>query len=106
MSRPVFEILTWKSSLNVSDETMISTMSRFSEVVKQLSGFLYQSLYKNADNKWVCIYFWETEADAHASNKAVANTPELSELMCLIEENSISMEVLSSLQNNGVIRFT
>ena len=84
---------------------MINAMTRFSEITKRLPGFLYQSIYKNANGKWVCIYFWETEADAHASNEAVANTTEFGDLIKLINENSLTVEVLPSLQSSGKIHF-
>ena len=105
MQTPIFEMLTWQAAPHIDDNDMISAMARFSGVVKTLPGFLYQSLYKKADHKWVCIYFWETEQEAHASNEAVAGTPEFSHLMSLIKENSLTMEVFSALQSSGVIRF-
>lgn len=106
MIPPVFEILTWKSALNVDDEQMVSAMTNFGEVIKKLTGFLYQSLHKDADGTWICIYFWETEDDVHASNEAVAHSPEFGELMRLILEGSVSMEVLPSVQSSGIISFS
>jgi len=101
MQAPVFEILTWRSALNVKDSDIIGAMTRFSGVVERLSGFLHQSLYKNQDQQWVCIYFWKTQEEAHASNEAVAHTREFSELMSLIEKESVTMEVLLPSQHSG-----
>ncbi|QEQ96327.1 hypothetical protein [Neptunomonas concharum] len=103
MQPPIFEILTWKSAPNVTEKNMIDSMSRFGNLVSTLPGFLHQSLYKRRDETWVCVYFWETEQQAHDSNDLVAGTPEFSELISLIEEGSITMEVLTALQERGII---
>ncbi|MGH1487481.1 MAG: hypothetical protein ACRBCI_14800 [Cellvibrionaceae bacterium] len=105
MQAPIFEILTWRSATSVADDEMINTMAQFGEVVKGLPGFIHQSLYKNADDQWVCIYFWQREEDAHGSNQAVANLPIFGELMSLIKKDSITMEVLSALQSNSGVSF-
>ncbi|MGH1440427.1 MAG: hypothetical protein ACRBBR_09975 [Cellvibrionaceae bacterium] len=105
MQSPVFEMLTWRSAINVKDSEMIRVMTHFSEVVEKLPGFLYQSLYKNAASQWVCIYFWSTEKEAYASNELVANTVEFAELMALIEKESVTMEVFSAMQSTGHISF-
>ncbi len=103
MQTPVFEILTWTTTDTTKDQDMVDSMAAFSERVKTLPGFLHQSLYKNANAQWVCIYFWKSEAEAHASNAAVANMKEFNELMRLIKKESITMEVLTSLQSCGVL---
>lgn len=94
-----FEILTWRSAANVTDQAMIQAMQAFSEDVQQLPGFLQQSLYKNAANDWVCIYYWQTEQQAHESNAAVADKNRFLQLMALIEPDSVTMEVMSPLQS-------
>ena len=104
MQTPVFELLTWRSTTDTNDDDMLGAMSRFSTIVKTLPGFLYQSLYKKADDEWVCIYFWETEQEAYASNEAVANTQEFGELMKLIDKDSVTMVVLPCLQQCGSIQ--
>lgn len=95
MSQPVLEILTWESTAKATDEAMISAMMTFDKDVKVLPGFLQQTLYKNAANQWVCIYYWETEQQAHDSNAAVADKPSFQHLMTLIKPNSVTMEVLT-----------
>ena len=105
MQTPIFEILTWRSHENVSDQTMIETMNEFSQVVEGLPGFLHQSLYKSAGQEWLCIYYWQTEQDAHASNELVTNEPSFHALMSLIEEGSVTMEVLPALQASGQFDF-
>ncbi|HBR95774.1 MAG TPA: hypothetical protein DD979_00135 [Gammaproteobacteria bacterium] len=97
---PVFEILTWRALPSVADDDMVDAMAGFSEAVKTLPGFIHQSLYKNAQGQWVCIYFWQTEAEAHASNTAVAGLKVFENLMRLIEAGSVTMEVLSALQSS------
>ncbi|MGH1543302.1 MAG: hypothetical protein ACRBHB_23020 [Arenicella sp.] len=105
MKPPVFEILTWKALKNTSDEAMLAAMSEFSDKVKELPGFRQQSLYKNADNIWICIYYWHTEQQAHDSNAAVADEPSFQRLMSLIEATSITMEVLTPLQSSRRLQF-
>jgi hypothetical protein len=67
---------------------------------------LQQTLYKNGTNDWVCIYYWESEQQAHDSNAAVAETPSFQNIMALIAVNSITMEVMSSRQGCGRPLFT
>lgn len=97
-----FEILTWRSAEKATDQEMIEAMQVFSEDVQQLPGFLQQSLYKNAANEWVCIYYWQTEQQAHDSNAAVADKASFSALMALIEADSVTMEVMTALQTSSV----
>jgi len=105
MQVPIFEILTWQSATGVTDNKMINTMNQFSKVVAKLPGFLYQSLYKNSEGQWICIYFWETEQEAHASNGIVAETKAFDDLMSIIQKDSVTIEVLSSLQDSGIVEF-
>jgi hypothetical protein len=105
MENNVFEILTWRSAENVSNESMINSLNRFSESVGKLPGFLYQSLYQKESGAWVCIYFWESEEQAHQSNELVSEWPVFKELMSLIEQDSITMEVLSPVQSQGNLSF-
>ena len=102
---PVFEILTWRSAAAVDDSDMIDAMTNFGDVVKDLPGFIHQSLYKNAAEQWVCIYFWETEEEAHASNDAVADLDVFQALMKLIQPDSVTMEVLPPLQSSHSLGF-
>ena len=105
MKTPIFEILTWRSKESVTDQAMIDAMNEFSNVVEKLSGFLHQALYKNSPQEWLCIYYWKTEESAHASNEAVANEPSFHALMSLIDEGSVTMKVLPSMQDRGELSF-
>ena len=105
MQKAVFEILTWESKEQSSDADMLHAMQQLSQLVKDLPGFLHQSLYKNAAAQWVCIYFWESEQAAHASNHAVAEEPIFHQLMSLIKAETVTMEVMSVLQHEGSLRF-
>ncbi|MGH1427783.1 MAG: hypothetical protein ACRBEE_07575 [Arenicella sp.] len=105
MKTPIFEILTWRSKPNVSDITMANVMNEFGQTVEKLPGFLHQALYKNAPQEWLCIYYWQTEQNAHDSNDAVANEPSFHALMSLIEEGSVTMNVLPALQSQGQLGF-
>ena len=98
MQPAVFEILTWRSREGVKNKTMINAMHDFSHDVKQLPGFVQQSLYQNSSSEWVCIYYWETEQQAKDSNAAVAGTASFLALMELISAESVTMEVMTPLQ--------
>jgi hypothetical protein len=101
MHKPVFEILSWKSAMKVSDNEMIESTRLFINQASRLPGFLHQSLYKEAQGKWLCVYFWENEDHAHQSNELVQNFSTFKNLISLIEEDSISIQVLTPVQSFG-----
>ena len=101
----VFEILTWKSKSGVSDEEMVRVVEGMVEDLKNLPGFLNQTLYKEEDGTWVDIYYWKTEKDAHNSNEAMANKESLKELMSIIEADTVTLKVLNPMQSSGIMRF-
>lgn len=98
---PVFEVVKWRSTSGISDEVMISAVNAMVIDLKSLKGFLHQSLYKNTNNEWVDIYYWQTEEDAHASNTSMADKTSFKNLIALIEPNSVSIEILHQLQSSG-----
>jgi heme-degrading monooxygenase HmoA len=104
-SKPVSEIVKWKSKPGVSDEAMIAAVNAMMADLESLNGFLHQSLYKNSDNEWIDIYYWKTEHDAHASNTEMADKESFKNLIVLIEPDSISIEVMHELQASGQILF-
>jgi len=85
----------------MSDQAMIDAVNVMVVDLKSLKGFLHQSLYKNSNQEWVDIYYWETEEDAHASNTSMADKVSFKNLIALIEPNSVSIEVLHQLQSSG-----
>ena len=101
----VFEILTWKSKLGVSDEEMIRAVDGMVEDLKKLTGFLNQTLYKEEDGTWVDVYYWKTEKDAHDSNDVMADKESLKKLMSVIEADTVTIKVLSQKQSSGAIQF-
>jgi len=105
MNNPVYEIVKWKSKPNISDQSMINAVNIMLTDLKSLKGFLHQSLYKNSNDEWVDIYYWETEEDAHASNSSMADKPSFKALIELIEADSVSIEVLHQLQSSGRLTF-
>jgi len=96
----IVEVLTWKSKFGVTDEEMISAVNAMAPDLEKLQGFINQSLYKTSENKWVDIYYWETEKDAHDSNASMDGKETLKALIDLIEPNSISIEVMPQLQSS------
>lgn len=97
----VYEIVKWKSKSNVKDQDMIDAVNNMVTDLKSLKGFLHQSLYKNSNEEWVDIYYWETEEDAHASNESMATKNSFDNLIKLIEPNTVSVEILHPLQSSG-----
>jgi len=94
----ILEILTWNSAAGVDDSSMINAMKQLSEDTSILQGYIKQDLYKDSNEKWVCVYYWETAQNAYDSNESVADKPSFQFLMSLIKENSVTMEVMTSLQ--------
>ena len=101
----IFEILTWKSKVGVSDEKMIDAVNFMVIDLKELKGFLNQTLYKDDDGTWVDIYYWETEKDAHDSNESMADKDSFKNLISMIEPDSVSIKVMNPLQSSGDICF-
>ena len=89
MGSPVYEIVKWKSKSNISNQTMIDAVNAMVVDLKTLEGFLHQSLYRNSDEEWVDIYYWETEENAHASNTSMADKASFKALIELIEPDSV-----------------
>ncbi|MEE9494698.1 MAG: hypothetical protein V3W04_15165 [Gammaproteobacteria bacterium] len=101
----VFEILTWKSKAGVSDDEMINAVDSMVGDLKNLNGFLNQTLYKDSDGTWIDIYYWKTEKDAHDSNEGMADKASFKELMSVIEPDTVTMKVVSPKQASGEIQF-
>ena len=101
----VFEVLTWKSKSGVSDEEMIQAVDGMVKDLRELTGFLNQTLYKEEDGTWIDVYYWETEKDAHDSNGAMANKESLKKLMSIIEADTVTIKVLNQKQSSGAMQF-
>lgn len=101
----ILEILTWKSKAGVSDEEMIKTVDSITSDLKNLNGFLNQTLYKDSDGTWIDIYYWNTEKDAHDSNEEMAGKESFKKIMSIIKPNTVTIKVLSSKQSSGEIQF-
>ena len=101
----VLEILTWKSMVGISDEYMIRAVYSMVIDLRELKGFLKQTLYKEEDGTWIDVYYWQTEEDAHASNDSMADKESLKTLMSIIEPNTVTMKVVSPKQASGGIEF-
>ena len=97
----VTEILTWQAKPEVSDQDMINAVEGILPDLKILPGFIFQNLSKDSQGRWVEVYFWQTAEAAHNSNGLMADKASMANLMGLIEVESISMEVMSPLQDSG-----
>ncbi len=104
-TKTVFEILTWKSKNGVTDEEMIKAVDSMVVDLKELNGFLNQTLYKDSDGTWIDIYYWNTEKDAHDSNEGMADKDSFKKLMSIIEPETVTMKVVSPKQSSGAIQF-
>lgn len=97
----ILEILTWKAiSPDISDDEMIAAAAGMVPDLKMLKGFQRQSLYKDSNGTWVDVYYWDSEADARASNDAMAGKASLARLIAMIEPGSITMEIMPPLQSS------
>jgi hypothetical protein len=97
----IFETVKWKSKSGVPDKKMIDAVNSMVIDLKGLKGFLHQSLYKDFNEVWVDVYYWETEEDAHASNVSMGDKASFKNLIDLIELDSVSIEILHQLQSSG-----
>ncbi len=97
----IFETVKWKSKSGIPDEKMIDAVNAMVLDLKSLKGFLHQSLYKDTNEVWVDVYYWETEEDAHASNVSMSDKASFKNLIDLIEPDSVSIEILHPLQSSG-----
>lgn len=100
-SNPVYEVVTWKSKSDISDEITIDAVNAMAVDLKTLKGFLNQSLYKNSNGEWVDIYYWETLEDAHACDASMSDKDSFKHLFALIESNSVSIEIMRKIQSSG-----
>ncbi|WP_024771814.1 hypothetical protein [Aquimarina macrocephali] len=95
----VLEIVKWKAKPNVSNKKIIDAVNTMVPDLKKLKGFISQTLYKDEDDNWIDIYYWDTTENAHLSNERMADKESLKNLLELILLESVSMEVLKPLQN-------
>lgn len=99
----VTEILSWQAKANVTDEQMVAAVDAMLPDLKLLPGFLFQSLSKDSQGRWIEVYFWQTAKDAHNSNELMAKKESLADLMQLLHGETISMEVMQPLQDSGAL---
>lgn len=97
----VTEVLTWQGLPGVSDQQMIDAVEAMVPDLKQLPGFLLQTLSKDSNGRWLDLYFWQTAEEAHASNELMADKASLGALMSLLDVESITMDVMQPLQASG-----
>jgi hypothetical protein len=98
ITHPVYETVRWLANKGVDKQQMIQAMTRLSNDLKNLPGFIEQTLYQRENNQWLAVYYWKTEQQAHDSNLLVADKDSFIKLVSLIQADSIEIEVLSPLQ--------
>ena len=98
---PVIEIVSWKAKDNITDQQMITAINNLTPDLRELPGFRTQSAGKDADNRWVDVYFWDSADDAHASNELMADKSSLAALMELLEPDSVTMQIIEPMQTSG-----
>lgn len=97
----VTEILTWQAKADVTDKQMVAAVDAMLPDLEKLPGFIFQSLSKDSQGRWVELYFWQTAEDAHNSNTLMADKTSMSTLMQLLIPESIEMAVMEPLQDSG-----
>ncbi len=88
------ELVKWRSKPDVSAATMIAAVDRLLPDLQKLPGFISQTLYQGKDGLWVDLYFWETEEQAIASLGLMEGKTSFSELMALIEPDSVTIDLM------------
>lgn len=96
----IIEIVKWKAKPDVTDFQMTETVSAMVPDLKKLEGFISQTLYKNDENLWIDLYYWDTSENAHLSNERMAEKESLKALLEIIELDSVTMEILEPLQKS------
>jgi len=94
----VLEIVKWKAKPNISDKQMVDAVNKMVPDLKNLNGFINQTLYKDKDDYWIDIYYWDTKENAHLSNERMSDKESLKNLLALILPESVSMKILNPLQ--------
>ncbi|WP_025663017.1 hypothetical protein [Aquimarina megaterium] len=94
----VVEIVKWKAKPDVSDKQMIDAVNKMVPDLKNLEGFINQTLYKDEEDTWFDVYYWDTTENAHLSNERMADKESLKNLLELIVLGSVSMKILTPLQ--------
>ncbi|OMH29082.1 hypothetical protein [Motiliproteus sp. MSK22-1] len=97
---PVIEIVSWNAKDNTADKDMIAALNNLVPDLKNLPGFLEQSTGKDANGRWVDVYYWDSVENAHASNELMANKSSLTALMALLEPDSVTIQVIEPLQTS------
>lgn len=100
MDSNVLEIVTWKSKKNVKDSDMIDAIRKMVDELKELDGFCSQTLYKNDNNIWVDIYYWETVESAKMSSQNMSEKDSFKALMTLIDADTVTVEISKPLQSS------
>ncbi len=94
----ITEIVSWNANLGVTDEKMIQAVNALLPDLKKLPGFYYQGLGKTPQGRWVDIYYWDSVKNAHASNELMSGTHSLSQLMALIQLDSVVIDIIEPQQ--------
>ncbi|WP_104400300.1 hypothetical protein [Vibrio penaeicida] len=97
MSTPryVIETVSWKAKEDVTNKAMIQSVESMLVDLKDLPGFIHETLSLSEEGNWLQLYYWESAEDAHNSNHLMAEKSSLANLMMLIEPESIAIEVLT-----------
>ena len=98
----VLESVKWKAKTNVSDKQMIDAVNEMVPDLKKTEGFIGQTLYKDENDYWVDIYYWDTKENAHLSNERMANKESLKNLLELVQFESVEIKILEPLQQAGL----
>ena len=96
----VLEIVKWKGKPEISDSQMIEAVAAMVPDLKKLDGFISQTLYKDNEDFWIDVYYWNTAENAHLSNERMAEKESLKGLLEIIELDTVTMQVLESLQKS------
>lgn len=96
----ILEIVTWQAKPTITDQQMIDSVNAMVPDLKNIDGFINQVLYKDAHNKWIDVYYWDTVENAHLSNERMADKASLKNLLELIELETVTIDILNPLQKS------
>lgn len=88
----VVEQVEYRLNKAVSEVDFIALNKKVSEWAMQQPGFLYRSLTKSSDDKWIDIVYWEDMDTAQKAADAFHSTTDCQEIMQYIVEESVVMK--------------
>ena len=94
MTSTVIEIVEFKLNENASDVDLTKTHEGLERFLLAQSGFLYRSLSKQEDGRYIDIVYWASLDDAEKASDAIMQDPNGQAMIALCDMESVTMKHL------------